>query len=355
MSDLAKLWGLMGGSTPVEDTELRITINMPANTTYALGVITNVNVDIDWGDGGAIENKTTNTPTHLYTNAGTYQVKVNGECYKLALSSSYLFSIDNMASLGAYDMYAFCYNAPNLVSVSGDTWVGTGVGIMAYAFSICPKLASVNLPKFVGADLTNYPSEGASASCLCMFENSPLLASINLDSFNPPNVYNINGMFHGTKLTTLSLPEFVGSLVVEATGTFGPIQTMTSINLPKFRGDNIVNAFGFMYWNLCTTINLPEFRGNNIENADIMFYYTPLQNLSIPYFTGTKITGESRMFLDTQLTVTSWSNILIQFATVSHPNNFTLNGDGTKHNSAAVAAIATLTADGITVIDGGLE
>ena len=50
-----------------------------------------------------------------------------------------------------------------------------------------------------------------------------------------------------------------------------------------------------------------------------------------------------------------WSNILIKLAAGPRQSGVTISGGNAKHNAAGAVAITTLTGDGWTVTDAGLE
>jgi hypothetical protein len=68
--------------TPVAPTHWRLTVQTTgAGQDYTVNIAagTTPNIDIDWGDGGAVENFTsTGQKTHTFTSAGTYTVKISG-------------------------------------------------------------------------------------------------------------------------------------------------------------------------------------------------------------------------------------------------------------------------------------
>ncbi len=65
-----------GFSTHTLIVEVETTAN---NQTVLLPLKTNVDVTIDWGDGTASQDFTTNDPTHVYATAGTYTIRARGK------------------------------------------------------------------------------------------------------------------------------------------------------------------------------------------------------------------------------------------------------------------------------------
>lgn len=338
------------------EKSLRFTIVMPSNTSFQISAWGGVNLNINWGDG-SIENTTSDNPTHLYTNAGTYKVEVKGTIVtglNLYPGRQYLLSIDNLDTLGAMDCFYFAAYAPNLVLVNGKNWTGAGVGKFGAAFTNCNSLQSVNLPSVTGEDSIHnfYDYYGGIAE---LFKNCPNLSSINMAKFKGNNVQNASGMFSDLpSLKTLNLPEFEGRNIVNAWGMIGN-NGLENLSLPKFRGDSINNAQGIIYSTKLTSINLPEFRGNNIQNAYVMFYNNlNLVNFSAPNFVGGNFTNVGYFFDGANINTTDYSKFLQQLASVDQPNGLVFSGGSSKYNDDGQTAKTILqTRDSMTITDGG--
>lgn len=72
---VGKGWTITQNGTVVS-YEITYTINN-SGTAFTLGNAQTVNMDVDWGDGSAVQTVTTNDPSHTYASAGTYQIKLD--------------------------------------------------------------------------------------------------------------------------------------------------------------------------------------------------------------------------------------------------------------------------------------
>ena len=104
----------------------------------------------------------------------------------------------------------------------------------------------------------------------------------------------------------------------------------------------------------CTALTtVPLFNLSSVTNASAMFAYcaalttVPLLNLS-------SCTNASNMFLGCTLTTTSYSDFLINLATLPLQSGVSFHGGNSKYNPAAAIARAYLIFNfGWTIIDGG--
>ena len=134
------------------ETYLFITMSVVTGLTYNLPIQTigTGGLNVDWGDGSAVENVTTNNKTHTYSSAGDYIIKTkmvdNTENYimgKVNTTTSYnltkLYIGDEVQSIGNY-AFSGCFSLTNVVIPNSFT------SINDYGFATCRSLTSIVIP-----------------------------------------------------------------------------------------------------------------------------------------------------------------------------------------------------------------
>jgi hypothetical protein len=146
------------------------TRNVPSNN-YIITVPSNGSVgydyDIDWGDGSAIEHKTTGNPQHPYATGGNYQIKIRGKFAQLNFNAgtnastmrNQIRSVDQWGKVQWQSRQSAFYGVQNLQILAKDT------------------------PNFKGVMTTQH-----------MFYNASNLTG-NFENWNLSGVTNTNSMF----------------------------------------------------------------------------------------------------------------------------------------------------------------
>ena len=104
----------------------------------------------------------------------------------------------------------------------------------------------------------------------------------------------------------------------------------------------------------CTALTtVPLFNLSSVTNAGSMFYQC--SNITtVPLFDLSKVTNASYMFSGVTLTTTSYSDFLVNLATLSLQSGVSFHGGNSKYNPAAAIARAYLISNfGWTITDGG--
>ena len=306
-----------------------------ANTTIKLPVAgTGLNVTVDWGDGTAPETFTTAFPTHTYATAGTYEIKVWGTCPKWGYTggtsvtttqnsdyytyTQYLTKVKQFGELGA-QRYGFA-QCKNLTEVSGDNLVTNRTfektTSMAYMFSRCSKLTSLDVSSFDTSNVTDMAG---------MFDGCSSLTSLDVSNLDTQNVKDMCGMFVGcTKLTSLDVSNFDTSNVSNMAAIFSACSSLKSLNVSNFDTSNVTNMEGM--FNECRnlidldvskfntakvtvmsamfsgcsslkSLNVSKFNTSNVTTMSIMFNgCSALKNLDLSTFNTSSVTDMSHMF-----------------------------------------------------------
>ena len=117
---------------------------------------------------------------------------------------------------------------------------------MAFMFSGCQKLTSLNVSSFNTANVTNMAS---------MFSGCQKLTSLNVSSFNTANVIFMNGMFnHCSALTSLDLSSLNTANVKDMANMFNFCSSLTSLDLSNFNTANVTNMASMF----CFCVNISE-------------------------------------------------------------------------------------------------
>ena len=263
-----------------------------ASNTFVLPIIkaTTETVKIYWGDGTNSTGVNGNN-THVYAASGIYTVKIESRLF----GGIYFNNLGDKAKITKIANYGQGVSRLNIGSFYG-----------------CSSLLSI--------DIGNIVSNGADAS----------------------------NQYRGTALTTV--PLFNLSSVTNASAMFAYCAALTTV--PLFDLSSVTNA-GSMFYQCSNITTVPLFDLSKVTNAFAMFYQcsklttVPLLNLS-------SVTNAGTMFSGVTLTTQSYSDFLINLATLPLQSGVTFSGGNSKYNPAAAIARAYLISNfGWTITDGG--
>ena len=306
------------------------TIKLPAQSSGDAAL----NITVDWGDGTAEQTFTTSFPTHTYATAGIYEIKVWGTCPKWGYASAssvtttrnsdyytytqYLSKVKQFGELGA-QQYGFA-QCKNLTEVSGDNLVTNRTfektTSMAYMFSGCGKLISLDVSKFDTSKVTNMFNmfsycKGLTSLDLSKFDTSKVtnmfnmfsyckgLTSLDVSGFDTSNVTYMGSMFSNcSSLTSLDLSNFNTSNVTEMSGMFSNCSSLTSLDLSNFNTSNVTKMRSvFSGCSQLTSLNISKFNTSKVTNMSYMFYNcSALTSLDVSKFDTSNVTNMECMF-----------------------------------------------------------
>ena len=263
-----------------------------ASNTFVLPIVkaASETVKIYWGDGTNSTGVNGNN-THVYAASGIYTVKIESRLF----GGIYFNNLGDKAKITKIANYGQGVSRLNIGSFYG-----------------CSSLLSI--------DIGNIVSNGADAS----------------------------NQYRGcTALTTV--PLFNLSSVTDASAMFAycPVTTV-----PLFNLSNCTRTWSMFYE--CTALTtVPLFNLSSVTDAFAMFYgcasltTVPLLNLS-------SVTDARYMFSGVTLTTQSYSDFLINLATLPLQSGVSFHGGNSKYNPAAAIARAYLISNfGWTITDGG--
>ena len=288
-----------------------------ASNTFVLPITkaTTETVKIYWGDGtNSVGVNGDNT--HVYAASGIYTVKIESKIF----GGLYFNSGGDKAKITKIVTYGQGVSRLNISSFYG-----------------CSSLLSIDIGDIV--------SNGTDASN--QYRGCTALTTVPL--FNLSSVTNAFAMFYQCNgLTTVPLLDF--SKVTNCQSVFFGCTSLTSI--PLLNLSSVTNAFAMFYQcNGLTTV--PLFNLSNCTSTQSMFALcsslttVPLLNLS-------NCTNATNMFFGVTLTTQSYSDFLINLATLPLQSGVSFHGGNSKYNVAGGVARAYIISNfGWTITDGG--
>ena len=160
---------------------------------------------------------------------------------------------------------------------------------------------------------------------------------------------NIGSFYGCSSLLSIDIGNIVSN-GADASNQYRGCTALTTV--PLFNLSSVTNASAmFAYCAALTTV--PLFNLSSVTNAGSMFYQC--SNITtVPLFDLSKVTNASYMFSGVTLTTTSYSDFLVNLATLSLQSGVSFHGGNSKYNPAAAIARAYLISNfGWTITDGG--
>ncbi len=305
-----------------------------SNNTIALPLDTvtdyTLSYTVDWGDGSSVESKTSTFPTHTYSSAGTYLVRVNGSvpainnASELAGVVNYLTAVRQWGSIAPVQMSRAFYNCTNLKSFPEDAADFSQVTTFQYAFAGCSGLTTV--PAKLLADCP------VATTMAYIFQNCTGLETLPSGLIGSyPELTNLSYMFYGcTSLKTIPSDLFVGSrpksnnhsyLFYECSsleaipeGLFETCTTSTSFSYAFYYCEKITSVPANLFANCTSLANLSfTFQGTGLESIPSGLFddCTAVTNVS-SLFRTCPIKEIPKGLFDNLYSVTAASNIFHQ-------------------------------------------
>lgn len=272
-------------------------------------------VTIYWGDGQISVGANGNN-THVYAASGTYTIKIyskifGGLSFNNAGDKLKILSISSFGQAIHRDLFAAYHGCTNLSIIDTTGFINNSVSLLN-AFRDCATLTTIRA--FPTARTTTMSNT---------FQGCTLLASIPLLALT--NCTTIASMFQNCSSLT-SIPAFDTSKVTSTIRMCQGCTNLTSVAL--FDTSKVTSTLNMFY--ACTNLKtVPLFNLSSVTNATDMFF---------------------GVTLDTQ----SYSDFLINLATLPLQSGVTFGGGNSKYNTAGGVARAYLISNfGWTITDGG--
>jgi surface protein len=339
VTDVAFTSGDAGSGPAPAPAEFTIVMRTTgASETVVLPMTGNNNLDIDWGDGSAVETGvTSDDPSHVYATADDYTIKVTGDTDRIHFDGSgsegKLIQVVaggtdlNYNGVTASDAFRDCSNLESADFSGLDT---SGIVNMLRFFQNCSSLTSVDV---TGFDTSSVDDMGA------MFANCSSLTSLDLSSLDTSSVTDMGGMFlNCSSLTSLDVTNFDTSSVTGMITMFRGCSSLASLDVSGFDTSSVI------------TINLMFFSCQSLTSDPGIVNWD---------FSAVSSANNFTNGADAMLSTAEYNAILVKMA-ADRDGTPTANwhfGDATYDASAGgndgTAARATLIGYGDTITDGG--
>ena len=290
---------------------------------------------IDWGDGGATSSITTWNDadlSHVYADAGDYDVRISGTFPNIRFNSS-------GDRLKLKQIYQFG---------------SVGLGNLANAFYGCTNLTSA----------CTEPVNNVSAvlNMTYLFRDCTSLATLDASGWNTAAVTTMDFMFfHCSALTALDVSGFNTASVTTMHNMFNDCSTLTALDVSGFN-TAIVNSMRNMFY-LCsgiTTLDVTGFNTSSVTTMEGMFYQaTGLTDVAIDGFNIANVTTLTSFMNGLTLPTARYDATLIAWDAQVVKPSLTPNFGGSKYSTASpqtaaeIARASLVSGDSWTITDGG--
>lgn len=230
------------------------------------------NLNIDWGDTNQDSAVTVVNPSHTYTTAGTYQIKVSGsmDSFGFGTTTTSRNNVDKVIALGNLGLINIQYGFKQCVNMTeftvGDSDL-SGVTSLKGLLQYCSALNTVSMDSFVTSSTSDISY---------MFDGCLALSSIPVSSWDTSNVTTMKFIFQKTGLTVLDVSNFNFSSIVGdgITYLFRFCYTLSTVTVPSSVPSNVTNISGLFYDThaLTTITGVETWDTSNILNFTSVFY-----------------------------------------------------------------------------------
>lgn len=288
-----------------------------ASNTFVLPITKTATelVTIYWGDGQISVGATGNN-THVYAASGVYTIKIyskifGGLFFNNAGDKLKILSILSFGGSVHRDLFAAYQGCTNLATIDTTGFINNSLSLLN-TFRDCATVTTIRA----------FPTE-RTITMSNTFQGCTLLASIPLLALT--NCTTITSMFQNCSSLT-SIPAFDTSKVTSAIRMCQSCTNLTSVAL--FDTSKVTSTLNMFY--ACTNLT------------------------TVPLFNLSSVTNATDMFFGVTLTTTSYSDFLINLATLPLQSGVNFSGGNSKYNTAGGVARAYLISNfGWTITDGG--
>jgi hypothetical protein len=160
---------------------------------------------------------------------------------------------------------------------------------------------------------------------------------------------NIGSFYGCSSLLSIDIGNIVSN-GADATNQYRGCTALTTV--PLFNLSSVTNA-STMFYQCSKLTTVPLFDLSKVTNASYMFYQCTTLT-TVPLFDLSSVTNAGSMFLGVTLTTQSYSDFLINLATLPLKSGVSFHGGNSKYNPTAATARAYLISNfGWTITDGG--
>jgi hypothetical protein len=231
-----------GGGSPPAPTGLVLEMQTTgAAETITLPITGSVDVTVDWGDGSSPEAFTTDSPSHEYATADTYEIKVTGSSDAFGFNTGgdedKLISVAGVTGFDASDWSGAFYGANNLTSID-LTGIGAVTGFNA-AIRNCSSLTFV--------DWGDLDVSGINVGTLGAFAfGTASLTALDVTPFENIAWVTFLRTFDGTGITSMDVSGFDTSSASDIREMFDNASSIVLTGLDTWDVTSLTQADSFL-------------------------------------------------------------------------------------------------------------
>ncbi len=281
-----------------------------AGATVRMPFMGTVDCSVDWGDGSEIEAVTTTSPTHTYSEAGSYRISASGTITKLASTNlsdaekQGFTAVRQWGTTGLTDLTSAFYKWTNLTYVANDTEGSMSRVTKFYqTFTGCTSLEEISDGLFKYAT--------SATSFYGVFFNCTALKAIPEGLFdNCSAVTTYGSAFYGcSSLTEIPDALFAGSPNVTTFATaFQNCTALKSVPAGIFDDNPIVTDFSNVFYGCSSLTGLPD--GLFACNPEAVKFTSAFQGC-------TGLVSVPSGLFDSQTEVTSFKNLFYECSSLT--------------------------------------
>jgi surface protein len=293
------------------DIDTRLTVNQPGSfsalqvgSIYEIGLLGDVDVHIEWGDGLSDDVNASGPFSHIYTTSGEYTIEISGSLTGFGqipanipeplVGASYLVKVRSFGDLGIESLAYTFYGSVNLREVP----------------VLLPATVTALTETFVGATSFNG----------------------NLSSWVTSNVTNMTGVF---------------SNATSFNGDIGSWDT-----------SNVTHMIGMFYGASSFNSDVSDWDTSKVVDMSYMFFVATAFDQSLGSWDIGLVALATRMLDDAHLSTANYDATLIGWASRPRQVGLSISAGGMKFSSLGAVARNVLTdcaGSNWIIVDGGLD
>ncbi len=218
---------------------------------------------------------------------------------KPIVSMSYAFADSKSKGLDMSD-----FNTSNVINMEG---------MFGYSQMTTLYLGSINTSKVTTMSQMFYGSKASSLDLSSfdtsnvtrmdgMFYDSKATEIKGLEKFNTSKVTNMSSMFDSVKVTSLDVSSFDTSEVTDTSNMFASLQIEEIKGLDKLNTSKVIDMQYMFHGVHIPTLTLTNFNTSNVTNMDFMFSLSETKIIDVSSFDTSKVTSMWGMFSSSYIT-----------------------------------------------------
>lgn len=342
-------WTITDGGQATIPMQLVFTTT-DVNQSISLPLYGTVNCTVDWDDGSATEDFTSEgDKPHSFATARTYTVKISGSLEHFGSESwigrQHLTEVVSFGDLGLSSLaYAF-ENADNLTSVPAD--LPATVLNLSNTFSECDQIFITNLDLWDVSHVENMSS---------MFFKTPNFNQ-NIGNWNVSSVTSMLEMFRGAEAFNQNIGNWNVSNVQNMSMMFmfsDGSQSIFNQDISNWNVSSVTNMVGMFAANVQFNQDISNWDVSNVQNMMWMFYDATSFDQDLSNWRIGAVTDMTDMFTGGNLSTANYDAILTGWAAQTVQPDVVFHGGNSQYSATGYADRQSLIDDdGWIITDGG--